>query len=391
MGKRKIKARRDNRTAYADKLRNKKYYARDLINQLEASGLKVPEATKSAAFSTTPARITKKTYKTMSSRSSILDPTQIRLAAEKTTKLTVDRVLGGGAQDYAIPPTEINLTVYQLKHNPAKQINEMLTQKVTFNKVNPKTGAIEQVTKHIASEKMSMQISSLVTVLTGQPVSKFKADTENEFFKIDKNWSGSAKTLAEHIKFKKIPYSEDMEQVVTTLGSIAYTNPELYKKYKEQGQQVSYLKNLPLDIDPETAEKMSWILNSSALWNIAQKYAYDSDQVKQNYQELVKKINDDYVKNNTIIMNNIIQMIMNEEHIDTVKKAINNMIIQSKSGFDENSLKILHETELELAHANRNEAIDKKEAEAAAESRKLDRKLKYAAKKAKKGSNLDDE
>lgn len=389
MAKRRL--RKDNREVYADKLRNKKAIAQSVIQDLESRGYTVPALTKSAAFSTTPARITKKTYKTLTSRSSRLDPTQIRIAAERATKITVDIVRGGGGQEYSIPPTAINLTVYQLKHNPAKQVNEMLRQKVTFNKVNPSTGAIEQVTKHVASEKMSMQVSMLVTTITGKPVKSFKAGYEDELIKIDESWGGSAKTLAEHIKFKKIPYSEDMEQVITTIGSIAYTNPELYEKYREQGAQKSFKSNLPADVDPETAEKLSWILNSSALWNIAQKYAYDSDQVQANYQELVRRINDDYVKNNETILSEVIQMVQNEENIDTIKKSINNLIVASKSGFDDNSIKAIHDTQLSIEKSKEDTLFNRLSAEVASKARKLDRKLKYDKKKAMKGSNLDDE
>lgn len=323
-------------TKNAKEVEKKKAAAREYIRELESQGFAVPQHAKQVAFSPTSSKISKKELEKYKGRDSALSPYYL----SRHSYMTVTSVYGGG-QEHSIDPTKTKLTHWDVTHGTAqKAINEGLRYKVQYTRINPDTNEPETVKRHIQSDRESMFLSMLVKRMTGKDIkslySKNFKGYEDEYIKISKDWNGWQTTLAQYTTLKKTPTDTTGVLELQRLASMAYSNPELYEAYREQGDSSRYtgwVQDVVADNKGPTItdlflEQLSHVLNTSHAWNIASESssADNSDQVAENYKTLLKIGSQVKFTQDNNIINEFIRKVENEEALVNIEQWFDNSV-----------------------------------------------------------------
>lgn len=311
----------------ARELEQKKAKARDFIRELESQGYQVPEHVKSIAYSDTPDHVPTPTLNKYRGYSAL------NLAyISRNSYLTTDIVYGGGSE-YYIEPTTTRLSHYDVTHGKAqKAINQGLQQKITY--VNKDK---QKVSRHISSDRESMFLAEYVKHVTGKDIKDLKAGYEDSFIRIDKDWTGERTTLAEHITLKKTGTDAKSVEMLRRLSSIAYSSYKLYHEYQDAAGYSRFMNyvndvnntrgSIP-GVSDLAMEQLAHVLNTSHAWNVARTNDLDSDQTKENYEELLYmgSITQTYASDD--LVDKFTQMILNEEAFVNIQSWFDNNISQ---------------------------------------------------------------
>lgn len=310
----------------AQQIRFRKNKAAAFIFELEAQGYIVPQHAKEAALSPTRERETKITLDKYKGRDSVLSLDYI----SKHSYLSTDIVYGGGS-DYAIEPTTTRLTHYDIEHGKAhKAINKGLQQKITYKN---KDG--EEVSRHIRSDRESMFLLSYIKTATGKDFADLYAGYEDEHIKISKSWDKSRLSLAENVTLKKTSTDPMAIEQLRRLSSMAYSSYKLYHEYQDAAgysKFMNYVNNVnnkhgnEPGVSDYAMELLSHVLNTSHAWNIARQSAPDSDQTKENYEELLYMGSKTQSLGTPDLIAEFIRMIENEEPLVNIEMWFDNNI-----------------------------------------------------------------
>lgn len=310
----------------AQEIKFRKQRALSFITELENQGYIVPEKLKEIASSTTADRATEKTLSKFKGRTS---PTSLDYIS-KHSYLSTDIVYGGGS-DYAIDPTATRLTHYDIEHGKAhKAINKGLQQKITYKN---KDG--EEVSRHIRSDRESMFLLAYIKTATGKDFADLYAGYEDEHIKISKSWDKSRLSLAENVTLKKTSTDPMAIEQLRRLSSMAYSSYKLYNEYQEAAgysKFMNYVNNVndkhgnEPGVSDYAMEMLSHILNTSHAWNIARQSAPDSDQTKENYEELLYMGSKTQSLGTPDLIAEFIRMIENEEPLVNIEMWFDNNI-----------------------------------------------------------------
>lgn len=307
---------------YAAMAEKAKAKARAEIKKMESQGFSVSDGLRDLAESKTPEKITQRTYVRLSKQ---LNLNNVR----RTSKLLISEISKESLhRDISPIKSDITYADYISSTRLARKVNSLLNVPLQIT---------DKEKRPIKSEDLSRKISLVMSSVMGSAVFP-KPGMSNEFFEISKDYDPKdPMTLSEHIKFKKIPLNENSEYYVKLLTQQPYTNPELYNEYREDASQRGYFKNMKdTKIDPQTAERLAWLLNSSHLWNIAKEDEYDSTQVKENWKMLVENIQSiesakERIANYQNELSELISMIENEEALTDILAKIDEIILKAWS------------------------------------------------------------
>lgn len=311
----------------ARELEQKKAKARDFIREVEAQGYMVPEHVKSIAFSDTPDHVPTPTLNKYKGYSAL------NLAyISRNSFLSTDIVYGGGSIYYT-EPTETRLSHYDITHGKAqKAINKGLQQKITYKN---KDG--EEVQRHIRSDQESRFLGDYIKTVTGKDLSALTPGYEDEWIKISTDWDKNKLSLAEYTKLKKTSTDPVAIEQLRRLSSMAYSSYKLYNIYQELADysrfmqhvnNVNNTKGKEPGVSDYAMEMLSHVLNTSHAWNIAKQTASDSNQVNNNYEELLYMGSKTQSFGSDDLIDEFKQMITNGEPMVNIEIWFDNNISQ---------------------------------------------------------------
>lgn len=202
-------------------------------------------------------------------------------------------------------PIKSNLTMQQLntEKGRAAAVNKMLGYKRPVKmKVKDKTGKERTVTKmvHVTSRAESSRIYSILSSI-GIPYSSLTEGVEydNDYFKLEAGWQKN--TIAQYIKFKKLPKKLPIHADIQALAESAFSQDELYQEYLQQKAQTQIG-----DLDDNVVNQIGDYLDSSILITLLFKYLPPSE-VSDAYDKITQAIH----AGQSVDRDHIIQMINN--------------------------------------------------------------------------------
>ena len=220
-------------------------------------------------------------------------------------------------------PIKSNLTMQQLntEKGRAAAINKMLGYKRPVKmKVKDKTGKERTVTKmvHITSRAESSRIYSILSSI-GIPYSSLTEGVEydNDYFKLNAGWQKN--TIAQYIKFKKLPEKLSIQADIQALAESAFSQDELYQEYLKQKAWTQIA-----DLDDNVVNQIADYLDSSILINLLFKYLPPSD-VSDAYDKITQAIH----AGQRVDRDHIIQMINNDQNPKDILKYIEKVMKMS--------------------------------------------------------------
>ena len=104
----------------------------------------------------------------------------------------------------------------------------------------------------------------------------------------------SMKSFYQAVRFVNVD-TRLWHDVESEILSHPQTNPDLYEYYKKKAQDRSFLTNQKnyfnrigekIGVSPETAQRLVDLMNTSEIWYIAMRGAYDSEQVLDNWEHI---------------------------------------------------------------------------------------------------------
>ena len=220
-------------------------------------------------------------------------------------------------------PIKSNLTMQQLntEKGRAAAINKMLSYKRPVKiKIKDKAGNERTVTKnvHITSRAESSRIYAILSSI-GMPYSTLTEGVEydNDYFKLEAGWQKN--TIAQFIKFKKLPKKLSIQADIQALAESAFSQEELYREYLKQKAQTQVA-----DLDDNVVNQIGDYLDSSILINLLFKYLPPSD-VPDAYNKISQAIH----KGQKVDRDHLIQMISNGQNPKDILDYIENIMKMS--------------------------------------------------------------
>lgn len=298
---------------YAKRLEAKKAKARAEIEKLESEGYYIPESIKRSAYSTTPSRVSKRTY--LSTPNLNLQ----RIRSSKTLQLTDFKYASITQQGTGF--TSDKPVVTSVKGTP-KQMTDKL------NKMLKNAKPSSQLASDIQRMIFTMHDDGSYDIRDGVEI--------DSSYDPSKDWS-----ISQHIKFTK-PLSVD---VIKFLLGHANVTPEAQDIYEKDSAHRTYMSNInnmrrqpdgtyqksPLqNLTPEAIATLEVVMNTSQAWNIAKKNAKDSEQVQENWTRLFNALDD--AKDDEDGFDELISMIENEESFSNILAKADDIITNAMKG-----------------------------------------------------------
>lgn len=297
---------------YAKRLENKKIRARLEIESLERQGYFIPESIKKTAYSTTPSRVSKKTYLNTPN----LDLRRIR--SSKTLKLTDFTYAQITQQGTGFTSDEPVITSV---HGTPKQMTDKLNKMLKSAK---------------PSSQLASDIQRMIFKFDNGEL-KLKDGVEiDASYDPNKDW-----TISQHIKFTK---PLDVADIKFLLGH-ANVTPEAQEVFEADSAHRTYMSNImnsrlqpdgtvlpsPLkNLSQATINTLESIMNTSQAWNVAKKNAKDSEQVQENWTKLFGALDD--VKDDQDDFDTIVTMIENEESFSSILDKVDEILTSAMKG-----------------------------------------------------------
>lgn len=248
------------------------------------------------------------------------------------------RVADANKRFIHIDDTETGLHYNELFNEKklADAVNRMRTVKMPvpdWSKDKTAQGLQPMQMRHVNSNDEASMLSEIVYLLSGEdPVAGMVTD----FFTIDADYDEEKPwTLAEHINFLKIPYSEEIEDVMMRYSELAYTDRGLWEIYMQKRQKRAGQKILDdMKVDETTRAVLSSILESSHMYAIASREAPPSSAAEAAYAHMTQ-ITVEAQKTSQEIFARIVQMIVNESDYEDIVYEFNQMIEEMRQGQEE--------------------------------------------------------
>lgn len=305
---------------YAKRLEAKKAKARAEIEKLESEGYYIPESIKSSAYSTTPSRVSKRTY---------LNTPNLnlhRIRSHRTLQLTNFKRAEITRQGTGFTTKEPVVT--SVKGTP-KQMTDKLN-------------------KMLKNAKPSAQLASDIQRM----IIKIHPDESYEIrdgVEIDSSYDPSKDwTISQHIKFTK-PLSVD--EIKFLLGH-ANVTPEAQDVYERDSAHRTYMSNIynkrkqkdgtyidsPLkNLSQETIDTLESVMNTSQAWNIAKRGMKYEDgkkdgRIQDRWTKLFKALDDIQNTNDEDGFDELVSMIENEESFSTIMAKADEIITNAMKG-----------------------------------------------------------
>ena len=298
---------------YAKRLEAKKAKARAEIEKLESEGYYIPESIKRSAYSTTPSRVSKRTY--LSTPNLNLQ----RIRSSKTLQLTDFKYASITQQGTGFTSDEPVVT--SVKGTP-KQMTDKL------NKMLKNAKPSSQLASDIQRMIFTMHDDGSYDIRDGVEI--------DSSYDPNKSW-----TISQHIKFTK-PIT--VNEIKFLLGH-ANVTPEAQDIYEKDSAHRTYMSNInnmrrqpdgtyqksPLqNLTPEAIATLEAVMNTSQAWNIAKKNAKDSEQVQENWTRLFNALDD--AKDDEDGFDELISMIENEESFSSILAKADEIITNAMKG-----------------------------------------------------------
>lgn len=152
---------------------------------------------------------------------------------------------------------------------------------------------------------------------------------DNEYFKIDPQYTGKTAELFKYVTFKKVPdaYLQDIEAI----EELPWSSEENYQERLAEINEKIYTANineLDIDIAPAMIDRLFTIMQSSAAWHIASKWTSDSDQVQANWEALYRA-GDMAFNTDSKIFDAFVQMVRNEAELDDILTYVDDEIYKA--------------------------------------------------------------
>ena len=322
----------------AEKIEEKKARVRDYIEKHEAMGYTYSKELKDFVYAKTPKRVTKGSAYEQEAKV-VLNMNRIKSMNEK-----VNLHLAGATHTQMGKPI--------IGEN--KEYDITLNKKSYIKQVNK---AIKQASSEVKKTGNDMLTEQIIQFANKHGIYSLKPGEDNEWFTIDKKYDPKKPyTLNQHITFKKFdidwdnPKDNDDREFLDKVYMNPYVSNEAKKIFSEDVSHRSYstLLNKIMD-ENDDINKMGWqtaitlesIMNTSMAWRIAKSDEVDSEQIKNNWTDLYVAVasidkNSDYVVDENKVIRNcydyVIQMIQNEEDLETILDAVDNRIKESMKG-----------------------------------------------------------
>lgn len=197
---------------------------------------------------------------------------------------------------------------YQAKRQPAIKLNEALEYASSIY------GGNSEYTKYLIP---------LMRQLMGDDEYIPEAGDKTTYFTISRDYTGNPNELFKYVHFKTIPGDTSY---VDAMLDLDWSSPENYYSHLADINAQKYASNLAdSDIEPQVIDMLEYIMNTSAAWKIAKRNAQDSEQVKDNWLALFNTAQD--AQNaGTDVMNKFVQMVMNEDDLNSIIQTIDSTI-----------------------------------------------------------------
>lgn len=224
-----------------------------------------------------------------------------------------------------------------------------VTVKVTHNKASGSelNEALERISKkkaagfHVEKLYIHADLERLLRQMNeGQPL---EAGMTNQYFTISDDWNGKQQSLFENVEFKDtLRFKRQDAKIMTSLVKMTYTRTpylkeETEREFKDSWHEKAYQANLDktasqisrelgVKVTASELETLREIMNTSAAWNIAKRHAPDSDQTKDNWNELTKLVRQTEAVGSSEEWETLISMIDNEDSIEDIRSFVDGLL-----------------------------------------------------------------
>jgi len=285
---------------YAKRLEAKKAKARAEIEKLESEGYYIPESIKMSAYSTTPSRVSKRTY--LSTPNLNLQ----RIRSSKTLQLTDFKYASITQQGTGFTSDEPVVTSV---NGTPKQMTDKL------NKMLKNAKPSSQLASDIQRMIFTMHDDGSYDIRDGVEI--------DSSYDPDKSW-----TISQHIKFTK-PLSVDEIKFLLGHANVTPEAQDIYERDSAHRTYMSNINNTLQNLTPETIATLEAVMNTSQAWNIAKKDAKDSEQVQENWTRLFNALDDAKDEDG---FDELISMIENEESFSSILAKADEIITNAMKG-----------------------------------------------------------
>ena len=166
-------------------------------------------------------------------------------------------------------------------------------------------------------QEYALAITPILKQLVGSISYMPKAGDVNEFFEIDKDYSGDLRQLFAHVKFKDLPKTNTTQQFIENILEQPWSTPEALEEYEQEWRNKSYLTNLKderlADISLEMKENLENIMNTSAAWELAKKGAPNSEQVQANWIDIYHQLDRTRTLSDKSLFDEVVRRITNSD------------------------------------------------------------------------------
>ena len=152
---------------------------------------------------------------------------------------------------------------------------------------------------------------------------------DNEYFKIDPNYTGKTAELFKYVTFKKIPdtYLQDIEAI----EELPWSSEENYQERLDEINKKIYTANVnefDIDIDPGMIDRLFSIMQSSAAWHIASKWTNDSEQAQAAWESLYRA-GDMAFRTDADLFDAFVQMVRNEAELNDILTYVDDEVYKA--------------------------------------------------------------
>lgn len=285
------------------------------INKLEAQGYDVPVSLQNKVYA----------IATSSTPVSFADKYTSLSYIHKEAKLPITTVKGG-SDVVNLGKVRTSISAKDIEETPVKVFNKMLTQKVR------QPG--QKTSKPIYSYKTAMPLNKVLKKMGYNLYDKKNKLKPGDYpeFTIAPEWSGKPETLQRYIKFKDTA-AIDKSDIEALAAYSPYVTKEGYAAFKEALKDDLYNRNVEgTNLTDQQKEDLSYILNNTNAWLVAQRSIKYEEGDRERYRELVNAVAEASVfadtHPNSDIMDQIQQFIdtYDPDDDDNVLEAIKDLI-----------------------------------------------------------------
>lgn len=298
--------------------------AKRYIASLEAQGAVINPAFK-ADLAETFNRVTDQRLRSDKSR---FTPSSIKANQIIGWNITEGVASSSGSENPYTTPVTVKVT-----HNKASgsELNEALER---ISEKKAEGFHVEKLNIHADLERLLRQMNE------GQPL---EAGMTNQYFTISDDWDGKQQSLFENVEFKDtLKFKRQDAKIMTSLVKMMYTRTpymkeETEREFKDSWHEKAYQTNLDqtanqisrelgVKVTASELETLREIMNTSAAWNIAKRHAPDSDQTKDNWNELTKLVWQTEAVGSSEEWETLISMIDNEDSIEDIRSFVDGLL-----------------------------------------------------------------